>query len=70
MEERLSGQSSRLICFGTFDGVSRLADPAEEGKEDKMNLALKTISKSGFAEAFQKVELYRYLNEPEEAESI
>ena len=35
-----------------------------------MNVALKTISKSGFAEAFQKVELYRYLNEPEEAESI
>ena len=35
-----------------------------------MNVALKTISKSGFTEAFQKVELYRYLNEPEEAESI
>ena len=35
-----------------------------------MNIALKTISKSGFSEAFQKVELYRYLNEPEEAESI
>ena len=35
-----------------------------------MNLALKTISKTGFSEAFQKIELYRYLNEPEEAESI
>jgi tetratricopeptide (TPR) repeat protein len=35
-----------------------------------MDLALKTISKTGFSEAFQKIELYRYLNEPEEAESI
>jgi len=35
-----------------------------------MDISLKTISKSGFEEAFQKVELYRYLNEPEEAESI
>lgn len=35
-----------------------------------MTLALKKISKSGISEAFQKVELYRYLNEPEEAESI
>jgi tetratricopeptide (TPR) repeat protein len=38
--------------------------------EGEMNVALKSISKSGFTEAFQKVELYRYLNEPEEAESI
>jgi tetratricopeptide (TPR) repeat protein len=35
-----------------------------------MDLKLKTISKDGIAEAFSKVELYRYLNEPEEAESI
>ena len=35
-----------------------------------MDLKLKTISKSGIAEAIAKVELYRYLNEPEEAESI
>lgn len=35
-----------------------------------MDLKLKTISKSGIAEALAKVELYRYLNEPEEAESI
>jgi len=35
-----------------------------------MTLTLKKISKSGISEAFQKVELYRYLNEPEEAESI
>lgn len=33
-------------------------------------MELKTISKDGIAEAFNKVELYRYLNEPEEAESI
>ncbi len=35
-----------------------------------MDLKLKTISKSGIAEAVAKAELYRYLNEPEEAESI
>ena len=35
-----------------------------------MELKLKTISKSGIAEAIAKAELYRYLNEPEEAESI
>jgi tetratricopeptide (TPR) repeat protein len=31
---------------------------------------LKAISKPGIAEALTKVELYRYLNEPEESESI
>jgi hypothetical protein len=31
---------------------------------------LKSISNAGIAEALAKVELYRYLNEPEEAESI
>ena len=31
---------------------------------------LKSISKAGIAEAIAKAELYRYLNEPEEAESI
>ncbi len=35
-----------------------------------MDLKLKTISKQGIAEAIAKAELYRYLNEPEEAESI
>jgi tetratricopeptide (TPR) repeat protein len=35
-----------------------------------MDLKLKIISKSGIAEAIAKAELYRYLNEPEEAESI
>src|SRR5579863_7814482 len=35
-----------------------------------MELKLKTISKSGIAEAIAKAELYRYLNEPEETESI
>jgi tetratricopeptide (TPR) repeat protein len=35
-----------------------------------VDLKLKTISKSGIAEAIAKAELYRYLNEPEEAESI
>src|SRR5215467_9383633 len=35
-----------------------------------MEIALKTISKDGIPEAFSKVDLYRYLHEPEEAESI
>jgi hypothetical protein len=35
-----------------------------------MDLKLKTNSRSGIAEAIAKAELYRYLNEPEEAESI
>jgi hypothetical protein len=35
-----------------------------------LDLKLKTISKSGIPEAIAKAELYRYLNEPEEAESI
>ena len=35
-----------------------------------MEHKLKTISSAGIAEAISKVELYRYLNEPEEAESI
>lgn len=35
-----------------------------------MTYQLKSISKAGIPEALAKVELYRYLNEPEEAESI
>ena len=35
-----------------------------------MDLKLKVISKAGIGEAIAKAELYRYLNEPEEAESI
>jgi tetratricopeptide (TPR) repeat protein len=35
-----------------------------------VELKLKTISKDGIAEAISKAELYRYLNEPEESESI
>jgi len=35
-----------------------------------VNYQLKSISKAGIAEALAKVELYRYLNEPEESESI
>ena len=35
-----------------------------------MQYSLKAISKAGIAEATAKIELYRYLNEPEEAESI
>lgn len=35
-----------------------------------MQHQLKSISKAGIPEAVAKVELYRYLNEPEEAESI
>jgi hypothetical protein len=35
-----------------------------------MELKLKQISRGGIDEAIAKVELYRYLNEPGEAESI
>jgi tetratricopeptide (TPR) repeat protein len=35
-----------------------------------LEFTLKTISKDSIPEAISKVELYRYLNEPEEAESI
>lgn len=35
-----------------------------------MELKLKPISRAGIAEAISKAELYRYLNEPGEAESI
>jgi tetratricopeptide (TPR) repeat protein len=35
-----------------------------------MTHQLKSISKAGIPEALAKVELYRYLNDPEEAESI
>lgn len=35
-----------------------------------MELKLKSISAGGIEEALSKVELYRFLNEPEEAESI
>ena len=35
-----------------------------------MDYQLKSISHAGIAEALAKVELYRYLNEPEESESI
>jgi tetratricopeptide (TPR) repeat protein len=38
--------------------------------EVNVELKLKTISKDGIPEAVSKVETYRYLNEPEEAESI
>src|SRR4030088_3813188 len=35
-----------------------------------MDAQLKAISRAGIAEAIAKAELYRYLDEPEEAESI
>ena len=35
-----------------------------------MSYELRSISKSGIDEAISKAELYRYLNEPEETESI
>lgn len=35
-----------------------------------MELKLKTISKSSIPQAITKAEMYRYLNEPEESESI
>ena len=46
---------------------------AREGRnsqEGPMEFKLKTISPEGIEAALSKVELYRFLNEPEEAESI
>src|SRR6516164_6826242 len=43
---------------------------ARSTREAAMDYKLKAISKSGIGEALAKVELYRYLNEPEESESI
>src|SRR5207245_11185870 len=37
---------------------------------DPMGYQLKSMPKAGIPEALAKAELYRYLNEPEEAESI
>jgi len=39
-------------------------------EEDSVEHKLKTISASGIAEALSKAQLYRYLREPEESESI
>ena len=44
--------------------------PLLTGAEETMELKLKTISKSGIPQALTKAEHYRYLNEPEETESI
>src|SRR5215813_2791630 len=63
MAERSWALCSPPCCFG-------ISPDLRPGKEATMTLTLKKISKSGISEAFQKVELYRYLNEPEEAESI
>lgn len=50
-------------------GERRARDGGEAG-ELAMGHELKRISKSGIPEAIAKTELYRYLKEPEEAESI
>jgi hypothetical protein len=47
----------------------RLGDLGVEG-EEPWNMRIKRISTAGIAEAIAKAELYRSLNEPEEAESI
>src|SRR2546427_7499171 len=44
--------------------------PDDFYRETDMDLQLKPISKDGIPEAISKAELYRYLNEPGEAESI
>src|SRR5215467_6692663 len=61
MAERLLERSWRPICCG--GSVSRI-------REAHVEYELKAISASGIAEALSKVNLYRSLNEPEEAESI
>ena len=57
----------RCLCWFARSVVREPRGRAEGGA---MKYELKSISKAGIAEAIAKVELYRYLNEPEEAESI
>jgi tetratricopeptide (TPR) repeat protein len=73
-------RSSALVCRWSPEqsplsrwtgiGVSRFRFGAHCEKGVKMEYKLKQISTSGIAEAIAKAELYRSLNEPEEAESI
>src|SRR4030095_14544354 len=43
---------------------------SDTGRRQQMEIKLKPISRVGIASAISKAELYRYLNEPGEAESI
>ena len=52
-----------------YDPVRWFLRKLKRGK-DEMEYKLKPISRAGINEAISKVELYRYLNEPGEAESI
>src|SRR5271154_4873331 len=65
---------TRCSCwFGRLGEQSKPSVPRRlltAGKEGLMEFKLKTISKAGIPEAISKAELYRSLNEPEEAESI
>src|SRR4030088_2213511 len=54
-----------------FESLGRtLKSKCDSYQEIEMELTLKPISKDGIPEAISKAELYRYLNEPGEAESI
>src|SRR5260370_32547922 len=50
--------------------AARTARATGQRKGASMQHQLKSISKAGIAEAIAKAQLYRYLNEPEEAEYI
>ena len=52
----------------SYSGIPSLDDL--KNREAHVELKLKTISTDGIAEAISKAEVYRYLNEPEESESI
>src|SRR3984893_5839137 len=53
--------------FGRFGAPNK---NCADGKGGPVEFKLKSISKAGIPEAISKVDLYRSLNEPEEAESI
>src|SRR5467141_3689339 len=56
---------------GRFEGQNKLGNETGIGGQGgPVEFKLKSISKAGIPEALSKVELYRSLNEPEEAESI
>src|ERR1700723_672732 len=63
----VSGRSGGRLSFTSFTSSTSFTSRSIGAP---MPHQLKSISKAGIPEAIAKAELYRYLNEPEEAESI
>src|SRR5438874_7229300 len=65
MESQFWEHSRRHICSGWCKEKAQVFE-----QEYTMEFKLKSISHAGIGAAIAKAERYRYLNEPEEAESI